>query len=138
MPNLDLGVIGNGVVAALIDSRGRIVWQCLPRFDGDPVFCSLLNGENPEAGFADVELENLADTQQAYLGNSAILVTTADRQQRGIAAHHRFLPALQAVRPHLSALDGGASYRTAVGASRHPRFASARYPTTAAIARNAR
>ncbi|HYV88236.1 MAG TPA: glycoside hydrolase family 15 protein, partial [Candidatus Polarisedimenticolia bacterium] len=77
MPNLDLGVIGNGVVAALIDRRGRIVWQCLPRFDGDPVFCSLLNGENPEAGFADVELENLADTQQAYLGNSAILVTTA-------------------------------------------------------------
>ncbi len=77
MPNLDLGVIGNGVVAALIDRRGRIVWQCLPRFDGDPVFCSLLNGDDPEAGYADVVLENLADTQQAYLGNSAILVTTA-------------------------------------------------------------
>ena len=76
MPDLDLGVIGNGVVAALIDRRGRIVWHCLPRFDGDPVFCSLLNGENPDSGFAELVLENLADTQQSYLGNSAILVTT--------------------------------------------------------------
>ncbi len=76
MPDLDLGVIGNGVVAALIDRRGRIVWHCLPRFDGDPVFCSLLNGDNPESGFAEVVLENFADAQQSYLGNSAILVTT--------------------------------------------------------------
>jgi GH15 family glucan-1,4-alpha-glucosidase len=76
MPDLDLGVIGNGVVAALIDRRGRIVWHCLPRFDGDPVFCSLLNGKNPDSGFAEVVLENLADSQQSYLGNSAILVTT--------------------------------------------------------------
>ena len=75
MPSLDLGVIGNGVVAALIDRRGRIVWHCLPRFDGDPVFCSLLNGEDPDEGFAEVVLENFADAQQAYLGNSAILTT---------------------------------------------------------------
>jgi GH15 family glucan-1,4-alpha-glucosidase len=76
MPDLDLGVIGNGIVAALIDRRGRIVWHCLPRFDGDPVFCSLLNGDNPDSGFAEVVLENLADARQSYLGNSAILVTT--------------------------------------------------------------
>jgi len=76
VPNLDLGVIGNGVVAALIDARGRIVWYCLPRFDGDPAFCSLLNGENPEHGFAEVALEGLASSEQSYLGNSAILTTT--------------------------------------------------------------
>ena len=75
MPNLDLGVIGNGVVAALIDRRGRIVWHCLPRFDGDPVFCSLLNGEDPDEGFSEMVLEDFADAQQAYLGNSAILTT---------------------------------------------------------------
>src|SRR5689334_5184885 len=75
MPNLDLGVIGNGIVAALIDRRGRIVWHCLPRFDGDPVFCSLLNGDDPEEGFGEVVLENLADAQQAYQGNTAILTT---------------------------------------------------------------
>src|SRR4029077_13407875 len=75
MPSLDLGVIGNGIVAALIDRRGRIVWHCLPRFDGDPVFCSLLNGEDPDEGFSEMVLEDFADAQQAYLGNSAILTT---------------------------------------------------------------
>ncbi len=76
MPDLNLGVIGNSIVAALVDRRGRVVWHCLPRFDGDPVFCSLLNGENPEAGFAEVVLEGLASASQEYLGNTAVLVTT--------------------------------------------------------------
>ncbi len=35
--NLDLAVIGNGQVAALVDDRGRIVWACLPKPDAD--FC---------------------------------------------------------------------------------------------------
>ena len=37
-PSLNLGVIGNCAFTALIDERARIVWCCLPRFDGDPVF----------------------------------------------------------------------------------------------------
>ena len=41
-PSLSLGVIGNCAFSALIDARGRIVWCCLPRFDGDPVFNALL------------------------------------------------------------------------------------------------
>src|SRR6187549_489407 len=45
--SLDLAIIGNGRIAALIDASGSIVWCCLPRFDGDPVFCSLLEGGNP-------------------------------------------------------------------------------------------
>jgi GH15 family glucan-1,4-alpha-glucosidase len=76
MPDLDLGVIGNSMIAALIDRRGRIVWHCLPRFDGDPVFCSLLNGEDPAEGFAEVTLENLVSATQEYQVNTAILVTT--------------------------------------------------------------
>ena len=44
MSDLDLGVIGNSSFGALIDRKGRVVWCCLPRFDGDPVFCSLLQG----------------------------------------------------------------------------------------------
>jgi len=35
---LNVGVIGNCAYSALIDARGRAVWCCLPRFDGDPVF----------------------------------------------------------------------------------------------------
>lgn len=82
---MNLGVIGNGNVAALIDANGRICWHCLPRFDGDPVFCSLMNGDDPEAGFLDVTVENLASASQAYDANTAVLVTTlVDRDGAGL------------------------------------------------------
>ena len=103
MPDLNLGVIGNSSVAALIDRRGRIVWYCLPRLDGDPVFCSLLNDEDPPEGFAEIVLENLASASQEYLGNTAVLVTTLTDSARRHGAHHRLRPALQAIRPHLPA-----------------------------------
>ena len=40
---LELGLIGNGSITALVDARGRIVWGCFPQFDGDPAFCALLS-----------------------------------------------------------------------------------------------
>ena len=49
--DLNLGVIGNCVYNALIDHKARVVWCCLPRFDGDPVFCDLLrNGGDGNIG----------------------------------------------------------------------------------------
>src|SRR3990172_5810164 len=77
MPDLNLAVIGNCSFSALVDQRGRIVWSCLPRVDGDPVFCSLLdeNGAAPEAGFFDVVFEDLVRSEQFYLANTAVLVT---------------------------------------------------------------
>src|SRR6185437_3650439 len=39
---LDLALIGNCRVAALINPAGRIVWWCFPRFDSNPVFSRLL------------------------------------------------------------------------------------------------
>ncbi len=80
-PNLDLGVIGNCVLSALIDRRGRYVWCCFPRLDGDPVFCGLMRNAKPGdeadrvAGYFSIELDGLAGTEQRYLGNSAILIT---------------------------------------------------------------
>jgi hypothetical protein len=41
--DLELGVVGNGSVAALIDRHARIVWACLPTFDSDASFCALLS-----------------------------------------------------------------------------------------------
>jgi hypothetical protein len=41
-PNLNLGLIGNGGFGALVDAMGRVVWACVPTFDGDPSFCALL------------------------------------------------------------------------------------------------
>jgi len=49
---LSLAVIGNCEVSALIDARGCLVWMCLPRPDGDPVFSALLTpalGDTPRA-----------------------------------------------------------------------------------------
>jgi hypothetical protein len=76
--NLELGVIGNGTVGALVDARGRLVWWCLPTFDGDPAFCSLLSPRDHDAGWFDVALEGEAGTRQRYLENTAILVTRLD------------------------------------------------------------
>lgn len=71
---LDIAVIGNGRTAALIEPSSRIVWWCLPRYDGDPVFCRLVSGEE-EKGFTDVVLDGFAETKSDYLRNTAIVVT---------------------------------------------------------------
>jgi len=42
----DLGVIGNCQFSSLVNNDGEVVWCCLPRFDSDPVFSSLLDSEN--------------------------------------------------------------------------------------------
>jgi GH15 family glucan-1,4-alpha-glucosidase len=76
-PSLDLAVIGNGQVSALIDARGAIVWSCMPRPDSDPVFARLLaTPKKPAhaAAFA-IELRDLARSRQYYERNTAIVVT---------------------------------------------------------------
>lgn len=79
MSDLNLAVIGNCSYGALVNQRGRIVWACFPHFDGDPMFCSLLDDqqgrEDEGAGFWDVTLEGFASHEQAYQPQSAILST---------------------------------------------------------------
>jgi len=76
--DLDLAVIGNCQVAALIDRRGRIVWMCLPKPDADPVFCALLRREGGDSvsGVFAVDLKELAEAQRGYVRNTAIVETT--------------------------------------------------------------
>lgn len=75
--NLNLGVIGNGAIAALIDERANIVWGCFPRFDSPPTFCALLKGSTAnQFGFFTIELVDQTRSTQRYLPNSAILETT--------------------------------------------------------------
>jgi GH15 family glucan-1,4-alpha-glucosidase len=75
--HLNLGVIGNCQIGSLIDEYGKHVWTCLPRFDGDPMFCALLRDDPEEArqGFFLIELEGCVQTSQRYLRNTAILET---------------------------------------------------------------
>ncbi len=80
MNSLDLALIGNCTVGALVDSRASVVWACFPRFDGDPIFCSLLK-ETEDFGFFGLDLADFERSEQAYLDNTAILVTRLyDRQ----------------------------------------------------------
>ena len=72
---LDLGLIGNGSFGALVDKHARVVWSCLPAFDGDPAFCALLSPRDHEGGDFAIELEDFAGSEQHYLTNTAILRT---------------------------------------------------------------
>ena len=74
MRNLDLALIGNCTIGALVDARANITWGCFPRFDGDPVFCSLLR-DTDDYGFFAVDLADCERSEQHYLENTAILVT---------------------------------------------------------------
>ena len=78
MQSLDLGLIGNCSISALIDREARIVWCCLPRFDGDPIFHALLGQpkEAPDDGIFTIEIENQSGAVQSYIPNTAILKTT--------------------------------------------------------------
>jgi GH15 family glucan-1,4-alpha-glucosidase len=83
-PSLDLGVIGNCAYSALVDERGRIVWCCLPRFDGDPVFNALLDPSEAGSGWS-FEIEDFERSEQDYKPNTAILRTRLfDIQGHGV------------------------------------------------------
>jgi GH15 family glucan-1,4-alpha-glucosidase len=75
--SLDLALVGNGSIGALIDAQGAVAWCCFPRFDGDPVFCSLLRGDSRGArsGIFTIELEGVATIEQHYIDDTPILVT---------------------------------------------------------------
>jgi GH15 family glucan-1,4-alpha-glucosidase len=76
--NLNIGIIGNCGIAALIDNKASIVWCCLPRFDKDPVFHSLLGSpkEAPGEGTFSVTLDDFVSSEQSYVPNTAVLRTT--------------------------------------------------------------
>jgi GH15 family glucan-1,4-alpha-glucosidase len=75
--SLDLGVTGNCIVSALVDREARVVWSCLPRLDGDPVFHALVDeAGTPDArGFWSIELGAFERSEQEYHGNTAVLAT---------------------------------------------------------------
>jgi GH15 family glucan-1,4-alpha-glucosidase len=74
--SLALGIVGNGSVSALIDANARIVWCCLPSFNGDPVFCALLSPTtHADRGSFDIALDGVAASSQHYVENTAVLVT---------------------------------------------------------------
>ena len=78
--SLELSPIGNCQVSALVDKTGGFVWSCIPRVDGDPVFCSLLNGDKQDQGVWRFELEGQVSATQHYERNTPILVTRLEAE----------------------------------------------------------
>ena len=70
----NLGLIGNCQCSALVHRKGEIVWCCLPRFDSEPVFSTLLDSE--DGGRFRVSPASGEDGTQRYLPNTNILETT--------------------------------------------------------------
>ncbi|MGM0586175.1 MAG: glycoside hydrolase family 15 protein [Pseudomonadota bacterium] len=86
MSDLNLGVIGNCAVAAMVDCEGGLVWFCMPRLDGDPVFHQLLGARSgdPADGAFRIELEDMTSCEQSYDENTAVLRTRLHAPSGGV------------------------------------------------------
>ena len=90
--NLDLGLIGNGSIAALADPLARIVWACVPAFDGDPTFCALLSPTEHDGGYFAIELDDFVSSEQCYITNTAVLCTVLRDSHGGAIEITDFAP----------------------------------------------
>ncbi len=107
MRNLDLALIGNGRIGALLDATGTIVWCCFPRFDGDPKFYALLNDgtDRTTEGLWAVDLINFVRSEQSYETNTAVLTTRLHDNSGGIVELTDCVPRFAATWATLSAHD---------------------------------
>ncbi|MEY4764418.1 MAG: hypothetical protein RI907_1091, partial [Pseudomonadota bacterium] len=88
--SLDLALIGNCTVAALVAPDGGMQWAALPRLDSPPLFHALLQSAEgvPRLGQWRIDLAETCEVKQRYLPNTAILVTELrDARGDGIAIH---------------------------------------------------
>jgi GH15 family glucan-1,4-alpha-glucosidase len=94
MNTLELGLVGNCSIGALVNPLAEIVWACMPRFDGDAVFCSLLRERQNEDdfGYFAVDLVDVMRSEQEYLANTAILVTRLYDRKGGAVEITDFAP----------------------------------------------
>ena len=98
MNDLNLAVIGNNTSCALIGRTGRISFCGLPQFDADPVFCSLLNGDE-DTGYWDFAVEDFERAAQKYIENTAIVETLLYDRHGGIVRVTDFMPRGAEARP---------------------------------------
>ena len=83
------GLIGNCQIAALVGKDGSIDWLCMPRPDSAPVFGKLLD---PNGGHFSIRGMGKTSSQQAYLPNTVILVTTITNEDGSVFKITDFCP----------------------------------------------
>jgi GH15 family glucan-1,4-alpha-glucosidase len=79
----DMGLIGDGATSALVGLDGSIPWLCLPRFDSEPLFCSLL--DHDRGGCFPVAPDEVVEARQRYEPDTAVLITEL-RSPTGLVA----------------------------------------------------
>lgn len=92
--SLDIAVIGNCRIAALVDATAGVVWMCWPRPDADPVFCALLEPRpaGADRGALQVRVRDPVRFSQQYLRNTAVLETIIGDSDDGEVAVTDFCP----------------------------------------------
>jgi len=73
LPIEDHGLIGDGSTAALVARDGTVNWLCVPRFDADPLFCSILDAHR--GGGFRLAPDTVERASQRYEPDSGVLVT---------------------------------------------------------------
>ncbi|MCZ9346965.1 DUF5911 domain-containing protein, partial [Streptomyces sp. TRM76130] len=73
LPIEDHGLIGDGRGCALVGRDAEISFMCVPRFDRDPVFCSLL--DRRRGGGFRLAPQGVRHSRQRYVDDTAVLVT---------------------------------------------------------------
>ena len=77
--NYNYGIIGNCRSTALVSAFGSMEWLCLPNFDSDAVFASLLDRE--KGGEFAIGVSSKYRITQKYINNTNVLVTRFDNGQ---------------------------------------------------------
>jgi len=97
MNDLNLALIGNCSIGALINANGEIVWGCFPRFDGDALFCALLQGKRQadDPGIWAIDLLDQVRVEQQYIPDTPVLVTRLYDQDGGCIELTDFAPRFQ-------------------------------------------
>ncbi|GIV36141.1 MAG: glucoamylase [Cyclobacteriaceae bacterium] len=73
MHKYNMGIVGNCSYMAYIDTAANVKWMCMPRFDSDFVFGSLLDAR--KGGEFSVTPEGNYQSKQYYIANTNVLCT---------------------------------------------------------------
>jgi GH15 family glucan-1,4-alpha-glucosidase len=94
MNDLNLALIGNCTIGALVNQHADIVWGCFPRFDGEAVFCALLQHERQDdtPGVWGIELLDFHHAEQQYIAHTPVLITRLHDQHGGVIEVTDFAP----------------------------------------------
>ncbi|MHB8396604.1 MAG: glycoside hydrolase family 15 protein [Thermoplasmataceae archaeon] len=86
------GIIASNRTAALVSLNGSIDWACMPNFNSDPVFCSILDKD--KGGVFTIRPFDTTglEVSQSYLEHTNILVTEFYRNREVCLRLTDFLP----------------------------------------------